>query len=238
MHTKNFRNQKGSAMLIAVFFFMFVGIAIVTAVIQPVVRDYQVASDTVSSRLSYFTAESGLEDALYRIKNSMTIDASETVTLNGATVITTITDIGTSQKQVVSESDLNNRDRAVTAIVETGVGVSFNYGVQVGTGGITMDNSSSIIGNVYSAGDIIGSGSNQITGSAIASNQSSLILDQDNSGGTVSTTATFGNANATQDIAQSFISHKLVSILRKLGHRAISHSVLQVMQAVNQTQLH
>ena len=215
-YKKIMKNQKGSAMLIAVFFFMFVGVAIVTAVIQPVVRDYQVASDTVTSRLSYFTAESGLEDAMYRVKNSMTIGTSETLTLNGATVTTSITDTGTNQKQIVSSSDLNNRDRSITAVVQTSVGISFNYGVQVGQGGLDMQ-SSTVNGNVYANGPISGDSSSYITGTAISANSPAVASDQSNGSGTPAYDVIFGNTNSTQDIAQSFQVSTDTSPLNKVS---------------------
>lgn len=46
--------------------------------------------------------------------------------------------------------------------------ISFNYAVQVGDGGLDMDNSSKIEGSVYTNGSINGSGSTIITGSAWA----------------------------------------------------------------------
>ena len=55
-----------------------------------------------------------------------------------------------------------------------GTGVSFHYGVQSGQGGFTLENSSSITGNVFSAGPIIGS-SNMIYGDVVSAGSSGLI---------------------------------------------------------------
>jgi hypothetical protein len=53
-----------------------------------------------------------------------------------------------------------------------GEGVSFSYGVQVGTGGFQMDVNSRVNGNVYSSGAITGG---TVTGSAIVSGLTGLI---------------------------------------------------------------
>src|SRR5680860_1368210 len=58
--------------------------------------------------------------------------------------------------------------------LSVGEGASFSYGVQSGQGGFILENTSSITGNVYSAGSIIGSG-NFIYGDAVSSGEAGLI---------------------------------------------------------------
>ncbi|KKR74815.1 MAG: hypothetical protein UU17_C0006G0023 [Candidatus Nomurabacteria bacterium GW2011_GWA1_40_8] len=59
----------------------------------PAVREFRNASVYLNSKKSYFLAESGSEDALYRILNNMAIGASETITLDSNDATTDITDI-------------------------------------------------------------------------------------------------------------------------------------------------
>ena len=54
-------------------------------------------------------------------------------------------------------------------------GVSFHYGVQVGEGGIIMENSAQVIGNVFSNGPIVGQNSNIVKGDIISAGQSGSV---------------------------------------------------------------
>ena len=215
------KNQKGSAMLIAVFFFMFISLAIVLTIVSPAARDLRVASTRYNSQQSYFLAESGVEDAYYRIKNSRQINTTENLVLGSSTTTTTIADINSSQKTIAAIGDTGSYQRNVTMSISTGVGVSFSYGVQTGKGGFTMSNGSSIVGSIYSNGSITGSGS--ISGSATSANSASLTSDQSNGTGTPTYDITFGNANATQDFAQSFqvstteVVNKVQLYIKKVG---------------------
>lgn len=216
------KTHKGSAMLISVFFFMFITVAIVLAIVSPAARDFRVASARYNSEQAYFLAESGVEDAYYRIRNSKQIGASENLVLGSSTTTTTIADISSSQKTIESLGDLGSYQRKISMAITTGVGVSFSYGVQTGKGGFTMSNGSSIIGSVYANGPITGSGS--ITGSATSANSASLTSDQSNGSGTPAYDISFGNANSTQDFAQSFqistkeVVNKVKLYIKKVGN--------------------
>ena len=67
-----------------------------------------------------------------------------------------------------------------------------------------MSNSATINGNVYVNGDITGSNSAKITGTAIAADRTAEIVDQINDTGTPTNIIQFGNVSGTQDAAQSF----------------------------------
>jgi hypothetical protein len=198
---KKINNQSGAAMLISVVFFLFISLAISFGLVSPSVRQFKIATDLMRSDQSYFLAESGVEDAYYRLKNGMTVGASETIALDGNSVETTISDSGYNEKTISSLGDVSDRERKNELVLSTGVGVAFSYGVQAGTGGFTMANNSVVNGSVYSNGNITGSGS--ITGTALSANSAAAYADQTNDTGTP-TDVTFGNANGTQDFAQSF----------------------------------
>jgi hypothetical protein len=186
-------------------FFVFISLTILIGIVTPVVREFKIATDGLKSKQSYFLAESGVEDVIYRLKNSLDVDATEIIVLGDSLSTTTITDIGGSQKQISTIGDIASRQRKIEVILNTATGVSFNYGLLAGQGGIYLD-SGEIVGNVYSNGPITASssGSNSISGTAISANSPSLISDQSNGSGTPTSNIIFGNANATQDIAQSF----------------------------------
>ena len=167
---KNWYNKanEGQAMILFLTFFLFISLSIVVGIVTPVVKAYGIASDSLESRRSYYMAESGVDDVLYRVKNAMTVSGSETLVLGTQTATTTLTDLGNNVKQIETLGDVKNRERSVAVRVETADGVSFSYGVYVGSGGLTMSGSTRITGNVYSNGPITGNSSSYITGSAIS----------------------------------------------------------------------
>ncbi len=165
---RKINNQSGAAMLIAIVFFLFISLAIISGLVSPSIREVANASTNLNSKKSYFLAESGTEDAIYRIKKSMTISESETITLNSNSVITTIITLPGNTKEVSSLGNVFGYQRKTKATLSTDIGVSFNYGVHAGEGGLQMDNNTRVIGNVYANGDIVGtSGGATITETAI-----------------------------------------------------------------------
>ncbi len=173
MNTKykilNSNSQRGAAIITAVMFFVFISITFALGLSTPIVREYINARDFEKSKGAYYLAEAGHEDVLYRFKRSKQVSAtSETLTLNGNTAVTRINTVGSSNKTLSTVGDIAQNTRRVKSAISTGTGASFSFGVQAGNGGIFMENSSSITGNVYSNGIVQGSGSNSITGSVVS----------------------------------------------------------------------
>lgn len=189
-------------MIISVIFFVFISLAIISGLVSPSIREFKVSNDLMKSRQSFFLSESVIEDSFFRLKNAKAIGSTNTITLGNDLATATITDSGYNQKTISSLGDVSLRQRRNELILGTGVGASFNYGVQAGIGGLIMENNSSVNGSVYSNGNITGSG--VITGTALAANSASLSADQTNDSGIPAYDVTFGNTNGTQDFAQSF----------------------------------
>jgi len=216
------KKNKGAAMIIVVFFFVFISLTVLIGIVTPVIREFKIASDNFTSKKSYFTAESGVEDVFYRIKKNMNVSGSETLIIDTSSVVTSITDISSSRKEIISQGDTNSIQRKIKTVINTGSGASFSYGVLTGEGGFEMDNGSKIIGSVYSNGPIIGSGT--ITGSATSANSPALTSDQSNGSGVPDYDVTFGNTNTTQDFTQSFkssvtgVANKIQLYMKKVGN--------------------
>lgn len=206
MNTLQQKNtQSGQVMISFVMFFLVISLTIVIGIVGPVLRQYTQASQLIASKKSYYLAESGIEDIVYRLKHGLTTSSTETLVLGTTTATTTLTDLGGNQKEIKTLADTNNYERHLAVKLETADGVAFNYGVQVGTGGFTMANNSSVVGNVYANGNISGSSGATISGTAIAANPSAQIIDQINDPGAVpSNSITFATATTVQDAAQSF----------------------------------
>ncbi len=203
MYTKKLQYNRGAAMMIFVIFLLFGSLTVIIGIVTPTIREFQIANESLSSKQTYFLAESGVEDAFYRIKNSKQISTSEFLVLGTSTATTTITDLGGGQKEISTLSDTSSYQRKVELVLSTTAGTSFTYGVQVGLGGLSMGGGT-ITGNVYSNGPIDGNTSSIITGSATSANSPALASDQSNGSGTPANNVTFANASSTQDIAQSF----------------------------------
>ncbi|MFZ2150051.1 MAG: choice-of-anchor R domain-containing protein [Minisyncoccia bacterium] len=199
---KKIKRNGGAAMLISVVFFLFISLAIISGVVGPSVRGFKNANDGIRSRQSLFLSESGVEDAYFRLKTAKSVGSSVTLSLGGNTTTTTIIDSGFNEKTVSSLGNVDSIQRKNKLVLNTGTGISFSYGVQSGTGGFTMANGSYVDGSVYSNGNITGSGS--IAGAAFSANSPAISADQSNDSGTPYYDVTFGNANGTQDFAQSF----------------------------------
>ncbi len=206
MKNQKLQTNKGAAMIIVVFFFVMISLTLLVGIIFPVVREFNIAKDTIDSKKAYFASESSLEDVLYRVKNGMQVDDTESLIIDNTTATTEITDISGGRKQITSTGDEDFHQRKVDAIVSASSGVSFNYGVLVGQGGIYLD-SGAIYGNVYANGPITAStsGSNIITGSVISANSpGGVSSNQSNGTGTPPYDITFAKVSTSQDIAQSF----------------------------------
>ncbi|MFA5932168.1 MAG: choice-of-anchor R domain-containing protein [Candidatus Paceibacterota bacterium] len=202
---KDFRKIKrngGAAMLISVIFFLFISLAIISGLVSPTVREFRISNDLIKSRQSLILSESGGEDAYFRLKNAKPIGSSTTLTLNNNTATTQIVDSGYNEKTITTLGNVSSLQRTNQLVLSTGTGVSFSYGVQSGVGGFNMENGSSVTGSVYSNGNITGSGT--ISGSALSANSPALTADQSNGSGIPPYDVIFGNADATQDFAQSF----------------------------------
>ena len=198
------RYSGGQALIIAVVFFLFISTAVVTAVSRPLLKDLKIAHETVNAKKTFFTAEALTEDLTYRFKEGLSADSAESLTLDGNTASAAITTT-LSGKTIVTTGDVSGAIRKIQTDLIAGDGASFNYGIQTGNGGFELIGGSSINGNVYSNGNIIGDGGAVIYGSAIAANPSSVSIEQANENPVPSTDSiSFGNANSTQDLGQSF----------------------------------
>ncbi len=161
-------------MLGAVVFLLASSLAIVGVVAAPVMRDTRAAGHLIYSKQAYTIAEGALEDSVYRYVRGKSVSNPEVLTLSGTTVFVGATDIG-STKEITASGDLLGRVRNVQASLEQGAGVTFNYGVQTDQGGFAIENSATVVGNVYSNGPITGENSNLIKGTAVSAGPSGLI---------------------------------------------------------------
>jgi hypothetical protein len=175
---KKLKKNTGQAMIISMIFFLFISIAIILGLVSPTIREFKIANDLIKSRQSFFASESAIEDSYFRLKTAKAIGTTNTITLGDVSATATITDSGYNEKTISSLGDISSHQRKNKMVLNTGDGVSFNYGIQAGVGGFVIGNAT-VNGNVYSNGTIVGSNGATITGSAFSAGASGLVDNVD-----------------------------------------------------------
>lgn len=201
--------QAGQAMMTATILFLVVSVTVIFGLVGPILNQQKITSQAVLSHQSYFLAEAGIEDVVYRLKTGKPVGTSEVLSLNGNSVTTVIVDT-VDGKEITSVADVRNVIRKLKTEVILGSGVAFYFGIQSGEGGLIMENSSSIFGNVYSNGIVVGSGptNNVIRGGVVSTGPSGFI---DNLYATGSAYAhTIGNSKVDGDAYYQNISDTIV----------------------------
>jgi hypothetical protein len=132
-------------------------------------------------------AEAGLETAIWKLNNTPGYTGESNTNYGEGTFTVSMVNLNASTKLIRADAYIPNasaprakRSVQITATIGT-TNIGFNYGVQVGNGGLEMTNSATVVGNVYSDGNIIGTNTARIQGTAIASGSSVIEgMDVDN----------------------------------------------------------
>ncbi|KKR87950.1 MAG: hypothetical protein UU34_C0002G0067 [Candidatus Curtissbacteria bacterium GW2011_GWA1_41_11] len=167
-------------------FVLLVGILVVTVIIifsagqfDRVANFVRQGSNKVVQQQAVNLAEAGVDYAIWQLnKNAGNWYGTGTEVAVGTTgtFFVTVTDESANIKNVVATGYVPNstsprqKSTVKTQVVIGGQTIEFNFATQTGTGGITMNQSSTINGNIYSNGNIsAGNGSQQtIDGEAYA----------------------------------------------------------------------
>jgi hypothetical protein len=198
------KNQSGQVIITAVVFFLVISVTILVGIASPIALQVRNGADYLQTQQGYVAADSLTEEALYRLNEGRTLPASLVLSFSNSTSTALITDVG-GAKQVIATGAAGTFSRVSKAVFSEEQGISINYGLQVGNGGVSMSGSSGVTGNLYANGNISGSGSCYVTGSATAAVTTTQVSDQLNSAsGTPAINMVFGTTTASQDVAQSF----------------------------------
>lgn len=169
-------SNRGAVLMTLVLLFTGISLVIVLGLGLPIINGNKAVTAALQSRVSFAASEGGLEDYMYRLTNAMNFDNTEVVDVDGTQVISKLV-IGAEPNtlDVVAEGNRSNAIRTTKGVVAAGSGASFNYGVQVGNGGFRMENNSSVLGNVYANGSVIGFNSNFVDGDVVSAGPTGLI---------------------------------------------------------------
>jgi len=198
---KNKKNDHGFAAILVIVMLMSLVLIITFSLSMIITTKSRISKSLVLSARSYYAAESGIEDALLRIMDiNYNWTAINSFNIDGAGVSQNITQTDDLTTIESLSSYYNNERKVKTELRMTVDDIAFHYGVQVGKGGLTMGNGSSIVGNLYSDGSASGSGT--ITGDLIVA--TGMSLDANGTWDTYNDDLVFGKNGKPTDIAMSF----------------------------------
>jgi len=149
--------QSGLAALYVVILIMSIALVTTGGISFTIQKQQKMIRNAVRSSQAYYHAETGIEDALVRIRNNMNLpdDYSFNFDDNNKTAVIISDTIG-GAKTISVVGDNFDRIRKIDAVYKISSGeVSFFYGVQVGDGGMFLGNNAVVHGNVFSNGSVI-----------------------------------------------------------------------------------
>jgi hypothetical protein len=217
---------------------MLVGVAVVTVAIMTTVatlstRQAQGVDAQLATEKTFFAAEAGLNQAMYKLAVDPAT-ANFATTVDNVSVSVVITAAGFQRIITATAADASGKVRTLQVTVNApGFGGGFANAVQSGDGGVVMENNSAVIGDLYSNGTVTGGGQATVQGNVtVASN---VVNDQQD----VSNTGEFNFgrplSSTSYDVAQRFTVgstagtpgtlSRVSVLLRKQGNPAI-HSLL------------
>ncbi|PIR58154.1 MAG: hypothetical protein COU71_00170 [Parcubacteria group bacterium CG10_big_fil_rev_8_21_14_0_10_38_31] len=192
--------NSGQAGITVVILFLFISLGIIAGASSIASKDVRTGNVFSNSKKSYFLAEDGIEDVLYRIKRGKNISSAESIITPGGQVDSVISSLIGGNKEVIATASIDGYIRKIKAVLSSSYGFEFFYGVQVGAGGLSLKNNSIVEGSVYSDGSITGQSGSIITGDAYVATKLSLFDSW-----TINNNETlFGKEVPVLDVAQSF----------------------------------
>ncbi len=174
------KNTRGYVLVMSLVFlgiFFTVG----SAYLSSVTSSARNARYGVASAQALSLAEAGMDKAAYELNQNTSYSGETNTALSPGVFTIAVSNIDSITKRITVTGYVpNSSNPTATRIIKANVGinndvVSFHYGVQSGVGGFQLDNTSSITGNVYSSGSVIGSSQNYIYGDVISAGASGLV---------------------------------------------------------------
>ncbi|MEN9524194.1 MAG: hypothetical protein RL536_263 [Candidatus Parcubacteria bacterium] len=165
--------NRGYIIIFNTILFVAILVVLLVGVVNPIISNYSSAQASMSSKKAFLLVDSATEEAIYRLKNGKNIAPYQNLNLAQGMASIAVTNTS-SGKKIETSSAVGSYQKNTVVNVSIGTGISFHYGIQAGDGGFSLNNSSSITGNVFSSGPIVGSG-NYIRGEVISAGSSGLV---------------------------------------------------------------
>lgn len=207
-HTCVTDTGRGGYVLLLVLVTIALCTTIATSLVSYTIQSARAEHIMAASAQALTIAEGGVDLATYELNADGSYTGASALALGDGELDISVTTINSNTKEITatayvpdSTNLLATRSVKAQLNINTSV-VSFQYGAQVGTGGVSMNNGSVIEGSIYSNGSISGSG--LITGDAIVAGGANPLVDQ--SWSTQNGGFTLGDTSARADVAMSFLS--------------------------------
>ncbi len=157
-------NQSGQIVLVALVL-LTVMLLLLTTLVTATAAQIASHRGSVSKEQALHIAEAGLEMAVWKLNNQPNYSGENNTSFGAGTYSIAIATVSPIQKTITVNSYVPNNlnpvaHKTITITVSTthSSSAAFYYGLQVGSGGLVMNNGSAVHGNVFSAGNISGSG--------------------------------------------------------------------------------
>jgi len=164
-------SQRGQLLIIATIFLAVLFI-IAFSLSFTVTHTSSTVKKTNYEKKSLNAAEAGIQKAISTLNDSSSYTGETNTSFGDGQFTTSVTSINSTTKQIDATAYIPNAANPIitkhlraNATIDATF-VSFTYGVQIGEGGLTLKQNSSITGSVYSNGSIIGENGSFITGDA------------------------------------------------------------------------
>ncbi|MBI3684927.1 hypothetical protein HY250_00765 [Candidatus Azambacteria bacterium] len=156
--------NKGFAAMVSVLAIMALGLILGSGFLYSIIINTRALQSEVDSLQGFYASESGVEDAIHRVRDNLNVVSPSVLVVGSATATTTVSTAG-NVKTVAAEGGKNNAIRkSQTTLTLSTTQADFFYGVQVGEGGVEMDQNSQITGSIYSNGNVEGASGARVTG--------------------------------------------------------------------------
>lgn len=193
---------------------------------------FQNSTYTTQSTEATQLAEAGIDKALASLNTAGSVYTGESETPLGNGSFSVVVSSPTSDSKIITavgyipSKEKAKVKRTISINAAKGEGISFNYAVQVGEGGLAMSNGSKVNGSVYSNGNIVMGNNTQITGDVFIAGGTAPEADQQSVCAGISCADFIFDklSNGPIDVAQSFrpsISgyfNKVAMNLKKTGN--------------------
>lgn len=165
---------RGYILLFAIVFFgVFITVAI--AFLGSITAFAQGGRIEVAEAQAQALAEAGFDKAVFQLNQNGAYAGESNTALGSGSFTVTVATVDAATKRVTSTGTVAGRTATLRANVSIDTAtVSFNFGVQVGAGGVQFNNNARVLGNLYSNGAITGANGAEITGSATAAGTNSI----------------------------------------------------------------
>jgi len=189
MFKKISKNKYGQTLLIITFFLfliLFFSLVLINYILSNNQTNLRLYYSSIASNL----AEAGIDKAIWCLNQITNVDCGGTygpnyigesnVSLGDGKFSTTVTGTGTSRTIVstgVGPKNIIKKIKVEVKSAPTSSDISFSYALQVGLGGATLENSSTVEGSIYSNGNVIctSNSSSLITGDVTVAGPSNRI---------------------------------------------------------------